>query len=772
MSCNTKTSLAAVIDAVNAQLNNNYVDRDDPRIDQGVFTEPTIRGGLMLDEAAKLDFCGYVTECGQREPFGKQWVDRPLYPYNTLVSYEDGGEIKSRWQGIDDVVAGTEIGESYTTYEETRSLGLQGYTIIDSFELGATITQRNQALRHAATGKLYRWAGGLPKNIPADSTPTSTGGLGANAWLEVSDTALRQEILTGGLLTDTLVTVTADGEGAVACTQHDKNSEHVSVKDFGAKGDGVTDDRAAIQKAIDAVHAAGGGSVFIPAGTYLLNSRFPNATGNINPNTLLRPKANVNIRGEGEQSILKVGVFSNSNYYILYNYTEDVSRVSFKNFVVDANGQNNLAPESHYTDQWTIALSTATNVKIRNVKVINNAGQQCFSIGQNFADTMRNVSIKDCIIYKVGGDVEGNTIQVDHSAMYVSAKRVHITGNLLYNDTPGGIATAIECHSSLGIVAHNVIENFNVGIITAATAKNVRDLRISDNVIRAVVPWRLYTESPYDISNLVFENNTCVGTENTRGQPLIDASTNVNTLITGSVSIAANTITGLGEAKDVQGEQGIIFGDIKHLNILGNKILNTTGSAIRMPRANTSNNSNITITGNTITDCGSTTTPLYDDTVALLNASVIDSFVFKDNIIRSSSSTYSSCPLAASVTAKHLCIDNNTVIGSGFTKNPTWATAPSVSSRINHVSSVAGAPNIAADFGSKWTDTVSGHEYYKRLTLIGSPTLWNKTFYSEVAPVGGSHEVGDKAIKTFPQLGNPKSWFYANDSTWVSEGNL
>ena len=247
MSCNTKTSLAAVIDAVNAQLNNNYVDRDDPRINQGVFTEPTIRGGLMLDEAAKLDFCGYVTECGQREPFGKQWVDRPLYPHNTLVSYEDEGEIKSRWQDTDDVVAGTEIGESYTAYEETRSLGLQGYTIIDSFELGATITQRDQALRHAETGELYRWAGDLPKIVPADSTPDSSGGVDTNAWLEVSDAALRQEILTGGLLTDTLVTATAPVLGAVARSQRDKNSDVVSVKDFGAKGDNITDDSEAFQ---------------------------------------------------------------------------------------------------------------------------------------------------------------------------------------------------------------------------------------------------------------------------------------------------------------------------------------------------------------------------------------------------------------------------------------------------------------------------------------------------------------------------------------------
>ena len=44
-----------------------------------------------------------------------------------------------------------------------------------------------------------------------------------------------------------------------------------NVKGFGAKGDGVTDDSAAIQAAIDAAYA-GGGIVFIPAGRYLLNT--------------------------------------------------------------------------------------------------------------------------------------------------------------------------------------------------------------------------------------------------------------------------------------------------------------------------------------------------------------------------------------------------------------------------------------------------------------------------------------------------------------------
>jgi polygalacturonase len=42
-----------------------------------------------------------------------------------------------------------------------------------------------------------------------------------------------------------------------------------NVKDFGAAGDGVTKDTAAIQKAIDTCNEDGGGQVIIPAGTFL-----------------------------------------------------------------------------------------------------------------------------------------------------------------------------------------------------------------------------------------------------------------------------------------------------------------------------------------------------------------------------------------------------------------------------------------------------------------------------------------------------------------------
>ena len=68
-----------------------------------------------------------------------------------------------------------------------------GFVTLDplTFETGATITSKKQLLEWAVAdggnGFHYYWSGALPKTVTASSTPASSGGTGAGAWLIQDD---------------------------------------------------------------------------------------------------------------------------------------------------------------------------------------------------------------------------------------------------------------------------------------------------------------------------------------------------------------------------------------------------------------------------------------------------------------------------------------------------------------------------------------------------------------------------------------------------------
>lgn len=149
--------------------------------------------------------------------------------------------------------------------ESIREAGLIGYITRRSFEKGYNVTTWSEVLLWEEDGDYYRWDGTLPKNVPAGSTPETSGGIGLGAWVSVGDAALRSQI--------------SNPEGAILYPelQMARWRDEGDVRGWGAKGDGVTDSTENIAASLNsqkAVVASDG--VFSSSG---INSNYCNLDG-------------------------------------------------------------------------------------------------------------------------------------------------------------------------------------------------------------------------------------------------------------------------------------------------------------------------------------------------------------------------------------------------------------------------------------------------------------------------------------------------------------
>jgi polygalacturonase len=127
----------------------------------------------------------------------------------------------------------------------------------------------------------------------------------------------------------------------------------MNVRDYGAVGDGVTDDTAAIQETIDAVGAAGGGYVFFPPGTYLCNG-------------LTVEDDNVTLCGTGRASILKQLIGASDNTFLVscQGTTPDTTgnRIGLRVLDLQLLGNSGEDPATQYVH--LIAISGVTDCVI------------------------------------------------------------------------------------------------------------------------------------------------------------------------------------------------------------------------------------------------------------------------------------------------------------------------------------------------------------------------------------------------------------------------
>lgn len=157
----------------------------------------------------------------------------------------------------------------------------------------------------------------------------------------------------------------------------------LSVKDYGAVGDGIHDDRQAIQDAIDAAaQGLGGGNVYFPEGTYLVKEIvFLKSHTHLELNEKATILNGINIKNH-PSIVFMTGLFTDDGAQVEWGPTEDIS---YSGGTIDMNGALN-----------------EEGTKAKNLPLINSSG--AFAIGNSNNVTIKNVTFKD--------SYQGHAIQI------------------------------------------------------------------------------------------------------------------------------------------------------------------------------------------------------------------------------------------------------------------------------------------------------------------------------------------------------------------------
>ncbi|MHB8645270.1 MAG: glycosyl hydrolase family 28-related protein [Thermomicrobiales bacterium] len=386
-----------------------------------------------------------------------------------------------------------------------------------------------------------------------------------------------------------------------------------NVKQFGATGDGKTDDTAAIQAAIDAIPAAGG-TVIFPPGTYV-----------VAPTRMqgIAIKSGLRLAGSGEQSIIRIKDH-NGDWQRLFSprdVNSAVENVIFEDLTFDANIVNNpeskIADSDETTYQTFIYITAGHDLHVRRCN---------FTYSGVWAVSLNGRTIHDCSVTDSSFRFhmrDGNP-DYDNSAIYIEGMDYTMSGNH-FESTPIPYRDARACMEAHGGPA-TIFNNTSVGYQTLLNIAgsyfpggHSGDIACHDNVAKdALIGIMIWPIAPNPLKNITVMNNTIEiaqlkhGTADMGGISVVFSPQ--ATMSAANVTIAKNTIRfqdeGAGRAGDFYYNSGGIvlhnLGGASDCMITGNTIelAPSAGVMIGLAEPGLRLFRNVRVTSNTIINPG------------------------------------------------------------------------------------------------------------------------------------------------------------------------
>ncbi len=323
------------------------------------------------------------------------------------------------------------------------------------------------------------------------------------------------------------------------------STQGLNVKDFGAKGDGVSNDQDAFRNALTTLNARGGGKLFVPQGTYLFENPQNNKPGVIS----IYKMTNIEIYGEGmDKSILKLrpttgkgdifGILQSKNITI-----RDLGlNGSLKSFLTDY--------QIIHNQKWNgVYVLNSKDILIERVKLAEMITAGTYLLGDNGVECpvgpcfTENITIKDSTIldnYRAGCANQGGIKGIKYINNYFLS---NIGANQDIDFEPTGTRPGAE---NVTIVDNKLLTNpggYALTLVGNGALRPGKNWTVTGNTInRTVMIGR--------IDGLNFSDNTIIS-ETGRAISMLSESKNVtiaNNRITSSQGAEAIHLVGTGDS--------------------------------------------------------------------------------------------------------------------------------------------------------------------------------------------------------------------------------